>query len=168
MRKILLLSIACVGFLYAGVSANEKFISACKAGNLKEVRYLVSHGVNPNTTDDEGDSGITRAGISDHLDIIKYLVSKGVSITSMAAAGYGQIKIVKYLVNHGAHIDAKDNNGDTAMINAAGYGYLKTVKYLILRGADVHAKDNNGVTALMGAASSEHENLELIKYLRII
>lgn len=60
------------------------------------------------------------------------------------------------LISKGADVNAKDNDGKTALIHATGRGrrHIETVKVLLGRGADVNAKDNNGKTALMEAIFS--------------
>jgi len=44
---------------------------------------------------------------------------------------YGHLKIVKYLVEHGANIHAKD---DEALKKSAYQGHLEVVKYLVKNG----------------------------------
>jgi len=55
---------------------------------------------------------------------------------------------VKLLLEKGANIEAKDNDGDTALINAAIKGETEMVKLLLEKGANIEAKDNKGETAL--------------------
>ena len=56
------------------------------------------------------------------------------------------------LIECGANLDAKNNDGDTALHFAALYGYAETVKALIAAKANLEAKDNNDWTALHFAA----------------
>ena len=56
---------------------------------------------------------------------------------------------MKYLVEHGANIHARDNE---ALIEASYFGHLEVVKYLEERGADIH---------LIWA--SENGHLEVVK-----
>ena len=53
----------------------------------------------------------------------------------MHASGNGDIQIVKYLVEHGADVNAKDENNKTALLLASEIGCLETVKYLVEYGA---------------------------------
>ena len=55
---------------------------------------------------------------------------------------------VKELINKGANIEAKDNDGDTSLTSASGWDYSDVVKLLLEKGADIEAKDNRGKTAL--------------------
>ena len=58
----------------------------------------------------------------------------------MAAARKGHENIVKTLVEKGAEVDVKDNEGMTAIIMAAQYGRYEIVKFLIPRIANINDK----------------------------
>ena len=55
-------------------------------------------------------------------------------------------------INKGANVNAKNNNGTTALILAVINGHVATVSALLKAGADVNAKAKYGITALMFAA----------------
>jgi len=56
------------------------------------------------------------------------------------------------LVNRGADVKVKDNDGNTVLHLAAERGDEVVVHLLLDRGADVKAKDNHGSTVLHSAA----------------
>ena len=56
---------------------------------------------------------------------------------------------VKFLIDHGADVNAKTAQGFTALIYASRDGFLKTVEHLITNGAEIDAQTNFGYTALM-------------------
>jgi ankyrin repeat protein len=58
----------------------------------------------------------------------------------MAAARNGHENIVKTLVEKGAEVDLKDNEGMSAIILAAQYGHYEIVKFLIPRVANINEK----------------------------
>ena len=58
---------------------------------------------------------------------------------------------------NGADVNAKDENGDTALIWAARYDKEKVVSALLAAGADVNVKNAYGTTALMLAARNGNE-----------
>ncbi len=72
----------------------------------------------------------------------------------IAAAANGDLaKIEKYL-NSGVHIDARANNGWSALIMASCFDYLEIVEMLVNKGADIDARDNYGMTALIWASAN--------------
>ncbi|MFX0200286.1 MAG: ankyrin repeat domain-containing protein, partial [Candidatus Hodarchaeota archaeon] len=74
----------------------------------------------------------------------------------MEAASKGDTEKVHALLAKGADVNAKDNDGLTALMRAALQGHTDTVHALLAKGADVNAKDNDGLTALMRAALQGH------------
>nr|NGX63662.1 Phosphocholine transferase AnkX [Candidatus Anoxychlamydiales bacterium] len=74
------------------------------------------------------------------------------------------LEIVKYLKENGVDLNAKNDEGQTALIRAVLKGHLVIVKYLIENGADLNEKSNIGKTALMYAAYCG--NLEIVRYLK--
>ena len=81
----------------------------------------------------------------------------------LLASRNGQLEIVKYLVEHGADLNAKDEDNETAFILASKCGHLGIAKFLVETGADVNAEGKFGWTALIYA--SRRGNLEMVKYL---
>ncbi|MBE6463512.1 MAG: ankyrin repeat domain-containing protein [Alphaproteobacteria bacterium] len=64
----------------------------------------------------------------------------------------GEKKDVEELIDKGADVNQKDEDGNTALMRASYWGYKEVVELLIQNGADVHSKSNNGNTALMRAS----------------
>ncbi len=107
------------------------------------------------------------------LDILKYLIRNKINLevrdyeddTSLLRISrkINSWETFKYLIDHGANINAKDRSGNTGLIIEAGNGNEERVKYLIDHGADVNAQNRRRLTALYYAAPSGHENI--VKYL---
>jgi len=79
------------------------------------------------------------------------------------AAGRGSVAEVRALLDAGADLEAKDDNGNTALMYAVGdegrgigRDYAGVARLLIEAGADLEAKDSAGDTALMVAAREGH------------
>jgi len=80
------------------------------------------------------------------------------------AAGEGRLEVVRYLLDQGADVNAREQFGDTALTEAVFYGQLAAVKELLLRGADVNAIGDGG-TALDIAINRNHTAIaDLLKH----
>jgi ankyrin repeat protein len=77
----------------------------------------------------------------------------------MYASINGHKDVVEFLINKGADIKAKSNEGTTALICAARYGYKDIVEILINKGADIEVKNSDGWTALTLAAREGHKDI---------
>jgi Ankyrin repeats (3 copies) len=56
------------------------------------------------------------------------------------AAALGDLQTVEALLSHGVPVDARDQNGRTALNRAALAGQSRVVNYLLANGADVNAQ----------------------------
>ena len=80
------------------------------------------------------------------------------------AARDGDFKKVQELLNKGADVDAKDENGVTALLEAYGGGHIEIMKLLLENEADIESQDlRKGVTILM--AASTMGQAEVVKLL---
>jgi ankyrin repeat protein len=72
---------------------------------------------------------------------------------------------VEKLLEQGANVNAKDRDGETALMWAARRGHSETVKALINAGADVNVKGGRySKTALMWAEAWDHSEIaEILK-----
>jgi ankyrin repeat protein len=76
----------------------------------------------------------------------------------------GRLPLVRALIDAEADVNAKNNNGNTALLLAAGTGKLDVVEYLAEdQRVDINAKNNNGNTVLILAA--DNGKLDVVKYL---
>ncbi|EAX99185.1 ankyrin repeat protein, putative [Trichomonas vaginalis G3] len=60
--------------------------------------------------------------------------------------------LLEYFLSHGANINGKNKNGETALHTAAWKNSKETAEFLISHGANINEKDKNGRTALHAAA----------------
>ena len=67
------------------------------------------------------------------------------------------------LIENGAHVDAVDEDGRTALTVAVAKNNADCVKALLVVGADVNAENKNGWTALMAAVAKS--NVDCVKVL---
>lgn len=77
------------------------------------------------------------------------------------AAAYGNLEIVKMLVEAGADLNGQVAYGDVPLIKADEHDNDDIIEYLIKKGADVNFPNYYGVTPFFGLCA--YGNLELVK-----
>ena len=88
--------------------------------------------------------------------IFTHVYAQDIEIPLIKHAEQGNVEEVKKLIAKGADINARRQDGLTALMMASLKGHSNIVKLLIANRADVNAKDKLGYTALMGACKGGH------------
>jgi ankyrin repeat protein len=114
------------------VEGATPFLRAAVASDLAAMKLLVAHGADPNVATVSADTPLMAAA---GIGWAAYWTSN---------APYARLDVVKFCLDHGAQLNAKDAKGYTALHGAAFRGDNEMVKYLIAQGADVHAKTKDG------------------------
>ena len=99
--------------------------AAVISGNLEAVRQLVESGTDVDKTEPEGGSS-----------------------PLIVAALFNKPGIADYLIENGADLNFKNNEGSTALHSAAFFGRAEIVSKLLRHGADTGIRNNAGSTAL--------------------
>jgi len=121
--------------LYAKSVLDTALCSAAQRGDVRTVRFLLDHGVDPNARLREG-----------HL----------VTPLQFAARG-GHVEVARLLLDHGADVNTKASCDLTALHWAAENGDIPTIRLLLDHGADVNAIDLDfRGNALLFALENEH------------
>ena len=107
----------------------------------------------------KGDS-IWSAAAEGNLNSVKKYLAKGLDINAkggslkssalLSATLYDQVKMAEFLIQNGADVNTKGDDGGTALHAAAFLGQYEIAKLLIQNGADVNAKNNEGETVING------------------
>lgn len=132
------------------------------------VELFIAAGMGPNATN-RNETALIASGAG-HAETVSALIAGGADVnvryggTALMAAT--RLDITRYLLDHGADVNAKDSYGSTALTGAALANHIERMKLLIDRGADVNAKDSNGRTALMkvAEATASHERMARITW----
>ncbi|XP_018580221.1 tankyrase [Anoplophora glabripennis] len=115
---------------------NAALLDAAKKGNLARVQRLVTP-ENINCRDAQG-----RNSTPLHL-----------------AAGYNNVEVAEFLLEHGADVNAQDKGGLIPLHNASSYGHLDIAALLIKYNTVVNATDKWGFTPLHEAAQKGRTQL---------
>jgi ankyrin repeat protein len=67
--------------------------------------------------------------------------------------------VIKFLLKRGVDIDARNQQGETALIIAAWYGREELAELLLKKGADANVKTRKGLTALKVAKANGYEGI---------
>lgn len=114
------------------------------------------------------DNDIIVKGISGHTALIEELRPKldGIRQTSRQfdlTISNTSKNVTKLLITKGANVNAKNNDGDTPLIEAAKGADKELLELLVASGADVNAKGKDGLTAVDNAAQQGRKNI--VKFL---
>jgi ankyrin repeat protein len=158
------------------------------------VRYFLPHGANPRAVDNGHVTTVLAATIGNDAASIRQIVEAGGDVNAavtgedvgdfvgttplMSAAAAGNTEAVRFLLAHGARVNAvsgppnaKVKNGTiaigslTPLLLASTYGPEPVVKALIAAGADVNVTDARGMTPLMLSVSADHGDPAVTKTL---
>jgi len=127
---------------------HQLLVDAVKKGDALAVTRLLDRGADINTRDYKND---------EHWD------DDYPPTVLMIAAGNGNTKLVKLLIERGAPVDDQDDYGFTALTQAVASGKIDTVRYLINRGAKVDITLYGDQTPLMWARS--YSNSAMVELL---
>lgn len=153
-------------------SAGETALFAAARSNSAEtIELLIDAGVDVNARNDEGQTALMTIVAAGSFEKVKTLIERGADTglmdydgrTALMLAAFNEDPRVPELFLNGSRIDARDNDGDTALLFAAERGSEKTVLLLVYAGAQIDAKDKEGRTALLRAAiSGQVENVKVL------
>ena len=176
---------------------------SCSYGNVDILRTLVNHKANVNARTDSGDTPLTLAARNKHDIVVHALLSNPQCLVDAKgkdgytalhySCRYGNVDILRTLVNHKANVNATTDSGDTpltlavshkhgyvvhvllydsqCLVDAKGqdgytalqyscrYGHVDIVRTLVNHKANVNARTDNGDTPLTLAAKYKHDNV---------
>jgi ankyrin repeat protein len=128
---------------------------ATQEGYIECVKLLVQFGANVNLKDQYGFSSLYIASSEGYTDIVSFLLrnnakvdticeQSGNSTPLMIASIYDHPDVVTLLIHHNADIEAKDDEGRTALFQAALNKNKEVISILLKKGANKNIIDVNG------------------------
>ena len=136
-------------------------INAVRASDLAKISAEIAAGVDVNERDRAGQrTAMHWAAKAGNKAVLEALVAAKADVnikdrqgrTPLWGAVETELDVVKYLVDNGADVNARDQIRSSPLLWAAGFGKPETVGFLLTKGADVKAIDDNGWTPLIWAA----------------
>ena len=139
--------------------------------NMPElVDYLIKRRARLNNRNRNGETALSIAAFTGKLAYVQRLVEAGAEVNFYGwppliyAAFNGHTAIVEYLLKRGAEIDAKTENGSSALYFAARNGHLEMISLLLANKADPTIANENDDTAVDAAMKAN--NSEILDLLR--
>jgi ankyrin repeat protein len=148
---------------------NTALIRSAKKGQASTVKLLLEKGANPDASDAGGETVLMAASstFQASVDVTELVLQKKVQTEAkdvagqtalMYAASAGNARTARLLLDHGASIEVRGNEGNTPLIDAAFDTEIGdtagTVAALLAAGAKTEVRNRAGLTALIAAGWS--------------
>lgn len=155
----------------AELSLGHTLLDAASYGNNKNtIEILLEKGANPNVSSTDGETPLMRVirKFKDE-DLVKLFLTKGAIVNAKNKHGWTALKdavdsenpnIVKLLIEAGANVSDKTDDGDTALFWASNQ---EIAQILISKGVDVNALSTNGNNALI--LQTKYHRLDIVSFL---
>jgi len=141
-------------------AADEQLIAAVGNAELAAVKAAVAAGASINAKDDSGFTVLVNAMANGDFEVVDFLIHKGAETglkkpdvesvnrvlgsglaqdeLLLAAAEKGDLNSVKRLVEAGANVNARSEDGFTVLVHAISGYHREVIQYLIQKGATIH------------------------------
>jgi ankyrin repeat protein len=130
-------------------------LEAAYGGHVGLVRLLVERGAGLETSDMFGNTPLRVAAAGGHEELVSILLHSGADITRSSEQGwtalssasiYGHLLIIRLLLQHirGRGLDARDEDGRTALWYACTRDHPEIARTLLLAGADHTIPNHTG------------------------
>ena len=139
--------IACVAIALVATNGDKPKGAKASAAQQPATEKPVPSGIN-----------VWKAAGQGNIQAIKQHVAAGTDLNAnepamggtplISAAAFGQTEAAKLLIEEGANVNLKNNDGATPLFVAAFFGHTEIVKLFLERGADASAKNKKGETPL--------------------
>lgn len=143
-------------------------MNACSYDCIETANILLDLGADVNTLDHDGSNTLMMASGCYCPEFISRLIDLGLSVNDRNKLGMTALmftsgnsratisnsRLIPFLIENGADIDAAVLDGDTTLMLAIKDDDVKSAKLLIELGANLHLENNNGLSALQQARNA--------------
>ena len=149
----------------------ESIHQAIYAGDIDQVKSLISKGANINEKDQQGMIPLHLAILNRNEDIAVLLIAEGADVNARGknsmtplhfVAFRGSGEIAGLLIEKGADVNAKDTADKTPLHFSAESGYKDVAEILIAKGADINAQTRADNALSLAQRSRHQEIVELL------
>jgi len=147
-------------------------LAAAKKGDFSAAEKWIGQGAAVDARDESGWTPLIFAAQRGDFAMVKLLVSKGADVNAQTTTTIGSrvlafstegrdLKLMEFLLDHGARINDRGRNGTTALYQAATQAQEDVVRFLLEKGADpnqlaLRNERGNVFTPAFGAALNGH------------
>lgn len=163
----------------ASITGDTPLIISSKTGDLAIVSLLVNAGANVNAANTKMQTALMNAAVvADAPDVARFLLAKGAVVNAVDNEGESALfwifvgdstedidvmVMAEVLLEHGATVDLKNENGTTPLMKAASANLVDTMRALVVYGADPNTTDAANETSLFYAVSEN--SVDACQYL---
>ena len=148
---------------YVGLTA---LMLAAENNQLSIVKALLSKNADPNLQDNNGWTALMKAVYRGNTDCVVAIADRSrqeVNRGLLVAALMGHKETAKALLDHGAEIDSRAEDGRTPLMLAVSKGNADLVSFFLREGADPSLADKSGATAAsLASAKGSREVASLL------
>lgn len=170
-------SIGCILDVKTDFLVKSKFFKECETSDLRIISSLISLGLDINSKNEDGDSGLTvhcKWTFDFNTDFVKYFLDRMKNNRENEEEQFksfwfccrdGKLELIKFFIEYGKVKSEKDklhpSFGMNALQIATQHNGYQTVEWLISIGCDIYLENRNGIAPTEIACRSG--NFQLIK-----
>ena len=161
-----------IPFVYTPKEYIDIMFSAISMGSISYFNEAFKYVLNPNITNDQGDTILTYAIFLKKYSVISSILAKGADPNLPNKLGHNPVSIaielvdfpaLELLAKNNADLHYKDAFGRTYLMHASRVGFLPAVDLLIKNNVSINDMDDDGFTAL--SIAYRHKKELVVQYL---